>query len=93
MVNAVKCKVASGKYLGANNMSPKIPMCGQGDVHERMEWSQSMNSQGRVVAKDVVAVQRLIYSKGVEQMLLTVTQRCERFSFDVHPTSKGEPTL
>ena len=36
MVNAVKCKVASGKYLGANDMSSKIPMCCQGDIHERM---------------------------------------------------------
>jgi hypothetical protein len=65
MVNAVKCKVASGKYLGANNMSPKIPMCGQGDVRERMEWSQFMNSQGAVMTKDVVTVQRLMHSKGI----------------------------
>jgi hypothetical protein len=65
MVNAVKCKVASGKYLGTNNMSSKIPMCGQGDVRERMKWSQSVNSQGAVMTKDVVTVQRLMHSKAI----------------------------
>ncbi|MEI6365113.1 MAG: hypothetical protein WCO59_05460 [Actinomycetes bacterium] len=93
MVDAVKCKVASGKYLGANDMSPKIPMRGQGDVHERMQWSQPMHSQGGVMAKDVVAAQRLMQCKRAQKMLLTRAQCRERFAFDVHPTSEGEPAL